>query len=205
MSQSATGLLKQLQDHRFRLFTTSDVMTLTGMKPPAATQALRRLAAQGLLSPIKRGLWANRMIQDLDPMETISHLTAPWPSYVSLYSALSLHRIIEEVPQAIYAVSAARARRYHTPIGDYRIHHLPQRLIWGFQIEHHGRASFPMADPEKAFLDLAYLGLIPRSPLGMPYQRDKRWKLDFRKLAAYAKRFRFPPLLNYLKTLAQTA
>lgn len=84
-------------------------------------------------------------------------------------------------------------------LGQFHIHHLPRHLIWGFEIEHNGRASYPMAEPEKAFLDLAYLGLIPRSPLGMPYKRDRRWKLDLGRLSQYARRFDYAPLLGYLR------
>jgi len=73
-------------------------------------------------------------------------------------------------------------------------------LIWGFKTEVTDRAAYPLAEPEKAYLDLAYLGLIPRSPLGMPYKRDSRWKLDLNRLSQYARRFRFPPLLDYLRT-----
>jgi predicted transcriptional regulator of viral defense system len=140
------------------------------------------------------------LAENFDPLEAVPYLTAPWPSYVSLYSALSRHGLIEEIPQVIYAISAGRATRYKTPLGSYQIHHLPKHLIWGFKIEHSGQGAFPLAEPEKAFLDTAYLGLIPRSPLGMPYKRDHRWKLDPEKLTRYAKRFHFPPLLVYLRS-----
>ena len=199
MSRPATELLKRLQDHDLRFFTTADVITLARQSPAAATHALRRLASQGLLVALKRGVWAVRFVESLDPMEAVPHLTSPWPGYVSLYSALSRYGLIEEVPHLIYAVSTVRTRRYQTPLGEFRIHHLPKELIWGFREEHSGRGSFPVAEPEKAFLDLAYLGLIPRSPLGLPYKRDHRWKLDLAKLKRYARRFQFPPLIRYLR------
>ncbi len=205
MSQSATGLLKALQTKGLRTFTTADVITLLDMTPTAATQALRRLAAQGLLASLKRGVWVNRMLADLHPYEAITHLSAPWPSYISLYSALSYHGIVEEVPQTVYAVTTGRGGKLKNPLGTYHLHHLPPRLLWGFRLEKQGSASFPMAEPEKAFLDLAYLGLIPRSPLGMPYTRNKRWELDVDKLTTYAKRFRYPPLMNYLRQKLQFA
>ena len=189
----------RILDQGLRLFGTADIITLTGMTPFAASQALRRLAARGLICSMKRGLWANRMTGDVEAFEAVPHLTAPWPSYVSLHSALSRHGLVDEVPQAIYAVSSGRAARYRTPLGQFHIHHLPKHLIWGFKMERNGRASFPLADPEKAFLDLAYLGLIPRSPLGLPYKRDRRWKLDQVRLDQYARRFNYPPLLEYLR------
>src|SRR5437879_6411105 len=169
------------------------------MTPFAATHALRRLANDGILVYLKRGVWANQLFEDLDPLEAIPHLTAPWASYVSLYSALSRQGIIEEVPQASYGVTAGRPQKLTTPLGTFHIHHLPGHLIWGFNREPVGHAVLFMAEPEKALLDLAYLGLIPRSPLGLPYKRDRRWRLDPDKLAKYAKRFHYPPLIKYLR------
>jgi predicted transcriptional regulator of viral defense system len=199
VSISASELLKRLQGQHLRLFTTADVIALTQLSPTATTKALGRLKTSGWLYSVKRGLWASRMAPDLDPCEVLPHLSSPWPAYVSLYTALSRHGVIDEVPQSIYGVTAGRNLFRRTEVGDFRIHHLPERLFWGFQMVGRGSGSFPMAEPEKAFLDLAYLGLIPRSPLGMPYKRDKRWKLDKEKLAKYAARFKFPPLVAYLK------
>jgi predicted transcriptional regulator of viral defense system len=198
--RAAVDILKTLKDHDFALFGTSDVVTLTGLSHSAASKALSRLAAKGLLRTLKRGLWASTW-KDIDPLQAIPSLTAPWPSYASLYTALSRHGIVEEIPQTLYAVSASRAARYTTPLGNYRIHHLPARLLWGFEMVQTSAGNFPMAEAEKAFLDLAYLGLIPRSGLGMPYQRDGRWRLDNRKLTRYARRFAFPPLTAYLKKI----
>jgi len=201
MSTSAPQLLKIIQNHKLRIFTTSDVVTLTGMRTPAAAQALHRLSTGGLLVKIKRGLWVNRLLQDLNPYEAVPHLCAPWPAYVSLYSALSEYGVIEEIPQVIYAISASRPIRYSTPIGGFHIHHLPENLIWGYEIRKTGQGSYPIAEPEKAFLDLVYLALIPRSPLELPYKRSKRWNLNEKTLRKYALLFKFPPLIEYIKTL----
>ena len=62
-----------------------------------------------------------------------------------------------------------------------------------------GDGFYPLAESEKAFLDLVYLGLIPRSPLGFPYKRDGAWDFNKTKLRRYALRFRFPPLITHLK------
>jgi len=201
MSFSAPQLLKVIQDHKLRIFTTSDVKTLTGMRTSAAAQALLRLSSGGLLMKIKRGLWANRLLNDLNPYEAVPHLCAPWPAYVSLFSALSEYGVIEEIPQVIYAVSASRPIRYSTPIGNFHIHHLPESLIWGYEIRKAGQGTYPIAEPEKAFLDLVYLALIPRSPLELPYKRSKRWNLKRETLRKYALRFKFFPLIKYINAM----
>lgn len=204
MSMPATGLLKLLARHGLRLFTTADLLTLSGLAPSAATQALRRLAAQELITRVKRGLWMSRLITDINPYEAVSYLRAPWPAYVSLYSALSDYGVVEEVPHVIYAVSAGPPKRYRTSMGDFHFHHLPEHLIWGYEVKPLRQGSYCIAEPEKAFLDLVYLALTPRAPLELPHPRGKRWRLDRDKLRIYARRFKFPPLLAYLRSGGQT-
>lgn len=199
MSLSAAALLKLLAKHELRVFTTADIITLTGLEPAATTKALTRLAGEDLVARIKKGVWVSRLSTDLNPYEAVPYLRAPWPAYVSLYSALADYGMVEEIPQVVYGVSAAPSKRYRTCIGEFSIHHLPERLMWGYEIKRQGQASYPVAEPEKAFLDLIYLALIPRSPLELPHRRERRWDLDEGKLKRYAGRFKFKPLTNWLK------
>jgi len=200
MSPGAMDIVGLLHRHDLRVFSTTDFRTLTGLSPSAATQALRRLAQRELVLRLKRSVWINRLA-DVNPHETLPFLTAPWPSYVSLYSALSQYGVVAEIPHVLYGVTSGPPARYKTSIGDFSLHHLPSRLIWGYESRREGRASYLIAEPEKAFLDLVYLALIPRSSLRMPHKRGRRWALDADKLKKYAVRFKFPPLLPALKRL----
>lgn len=195
-SSQAVGLI---QRHGLRVFTTSDFKTLAGLREAAAAVMLARLAADGLLARIKRGVWVNKLASDLNPYEAAPHLRAPWPVYVSLYSALADYGVVEEIPHAIYAVSPAIPKIYRTEIGEFRIHHLPGRLMWGYETRRAGRGAYLIADREKAFLDLVYLGLAKRSPLRPPHKRGRSWDLDKRLLTAYALRFEVPGLEAWLK------
>ena len=199
MSRSAADLLGVLRDHLLRVFTTSDVLTLTGMRRSAATHALHRMAARRLVVRVQRGVWVNGMVEDVSPYELVRHLAAPWPAYVSLYSALADHGVVQEIPHITYAVTAGRTRRCQTPLGALYFHHLPARLIWGYVMKQVGRGVFPLAEPEKAWLDLAYLALTPRSPLALPPRRERRWPLNAATLKAYAARFEYPPLAASLR------
>lgn len=199
MSLSAASLLKLIQRHGLRVFTSADIITLTGLTPVAATKALTRLAGQDLVRRIKKGVWVSKLSADLNPYEAVPYLRTPWPAYVSLYSALADYGVVSEIPHVVYAVSTAPPKRYRTSIGEFSIHHLPERLIWGYAIKSQGQASYPIADPEKAFLDLIYLALIPRSPLELPRKRERKWDLDMEKLKRYAARFKFAPLTTWLK------
>lgn len=204
MSVSAVGVLRALQKNDLKIFRSADVMTLTGLGAPAAAQALARLAKQGLLTRVKPGLWLGGAARDVSAFELLPHLTAPWPSYVSLYSALSHYSLVEEVPHVVYGVTSGRPARFQTPLGGVAVHHLPGRLMWGYEMIRTPGGAFPMAEPEKAFLDLVYLSLIPRSRLEAPRARGGRWRLDGKKLKAYAKKFAFTPLEIFLKNFQES-
>jgi predicted transcriptional regulator of viral defense system len=118
-----------------------------------ASQTLARLAKAGHLLSLRHGVWA--VPGKLDPLALPGHLTAPFPSYVSLQSALYYHGVISQIPSVIYAVSVGRTRMFRTPLGTVSIHHLQPGFFFGFEVMETGGVS--MATPEKALLDYLYL------------------------------------------------
>jgi predicted transcriptional regulator of viral defense system len=198
MNASATSILKSLRQNRLRVFTTSDVATLARISRSAASHLLRRLAQKGALQLLKQGVWIYSLSEEIHPYEAVPHMVRRWPCYVSLYSALSEYGLIAEVPQIIYAVTADRVHRYQTLLGTYHFHHLPSHLFWGYQLRRFGQGEALIAEPEKAFLDLAYLSLVPRSQLKFPPKRGKHWQLDEKKIIRYARRFKCPKLEEFL-------
>jgi predicted transcriptional regulator of viral defense system len=201
MRRTAAEVLGILRKSGLRIFRTGDIALLTSLDGPAMVKALSRLAAQELVVKVRRGIWASRLVGDLNPYEMVPHLTAPWPSYVSLHSILSDEGVVEEVPHVVYAVTSGRPAVYRTPLGQVHVHHLPPRFIWGYSMRSSGRGAYPVADREKAFLDLVYLALSRRSPLQFPHKRGRAWRLDREKIREYAKRFGFPPMFRYLKNI----
>lgn len=117
-----------------------------------AGQRLRALDDAGLVRHLRRGLWA--LDVDVDPFALAAYLTAPYPAYVSLWSALSRHGMIEQIPRQISISSLDRARRIATSVGTYDVHHLAPELFGGFS----GREeSGYLASPEKALFDTVYV------------------------------------------------
>ena len=199
MNQSAAALIQLIHKHDLRIFNTSDIITLGRMSSGGATQALSRLADKGILARLKRGLWANLLMKSIHPYEAVPFLAAPWPAYISLYSALADYGLIAEIPQIVYGVSPAPTATYKTFMGSFRIHHLPAHLMWGYEMKKSGTGGYLMAEPEKAFLDLAYLALTPRSSLQLPYKSARRWRLNHPKLRMYTLRFGYKPLKEYIR------
>jgi predicted transcriptional regulator of viral defense system len=134
------------------VFTTADAAVCFGLPSAHASTILARLAAAGQLIRLRRGVWTRP--GGVDTLALPEYLTAPFPAYVSLQSALYLHGMISQVPAVTYAVSLARTRRFVTPMGTVSIHHVHPSFFFGFEdAGHRGR----LAKPEKALVDFLYL------------------------------------------------
>lgn len=132
---------------------TRDVAALLQVSASNATTILRRLAAEGMVVHLTRGRWlVNQKIDRLALPELIS---APYPAYISLQSALFHHGVIEQIPSILYAVTPARPRRLQTPMGTISFHRMPPELFKGFELSTTSDAKIAM--PEKALFDLIYL------------------------------------------------
>ena len=134
-------------------FTTRDAAARLRVPHGHASASLARLGAAGLLVRLRRGVWA--LPSRVDPLALPECLTAPFPAYVSLHSALYLHGMISQVPAVTYAVTLARTRRFVTPLGTVSLHHVKPAFFFGY--EDAGRAGGRLATPEKALVDFLYL------------------------------------------------
>jgi predicted transcriptional regulator of viral defense system len=114
------------------VFRTADAAAHLGFSNSSASRLLARLAAAGHLLSLRHGLWA--VPAKLDPLALPGHLTAPFPSYVSLQSALYYHGLISQIPSVMYAVSVGRTRLFRTPLGTVSIHHLQPEFFFGFEM-----------------------------------------------------------------------
>jgi len=135
------------------VFDTRDAAAHLRVDAAHASTVLARLSASGHIVRLRRGVWAFR--DRVDPLALPEYLTSPFPSYVSLQSALYLHGMIDQVPAVTYAVSLARTRRYTTPLGTVSIHHVEPGFFFGF--DNAGASGGRLATPEKALVDFLYL------------------------------------------------
>lgn len=134
-------------------FETRDAAAALSVTSPNAHMILQRLAGAGLLTHVSRGRWL--LGADVSPLTLPELISAPYPAYVSLQSALFHHGLVEQVPAVIYSVSLGRPRRVRTPLGVVSFHRVPPELFTGFEIEDAGGAK--IASAEKALFDLLYL------------------------------------------------
>ena len=117
-----------------------------------AGRRLRAIGEAGLARHLRRGLWA--LDPDIEPFALAHFLTAPFPAYVSLWSALARHGLIEQIPRQISVASLDRSRRIETSVGTYLVHHLAGEVFGGFE---GAEKSGYLATPEKALFDTIYV------------------------------------------------
>lgn len=131
---------------------TADAAAALGLTTTAASKQLTRLARAGLIRSVRQGTW---WLEDaLDPLRLPEYLTAPFPAYVSLQTALHRHGLIEQIPEVVYAVSLAKTQRLTTKVGTFSVHHVAPEVFGGFVETERGAK---IATPEKALFDFAYL------------------------------------------------
>lgn len=166
--------LRRLRDLGSPVIETRDASALLGVSAANANMILRRLADQSLVTHLSRGKW---LVDAKLPRFALPELiSAPWPAYVSLQSALFHRGLIEQVPAVVYAVTLGKPRRVATPLGVISFHRLPPELFVGYDVEADGTK---IASPEKALFDVLYLSparsrLFARLPeLEIP--RQFRW------------------------------
>lgn len=154
---NATQALGQLRAFGLPIIETREAATLLRTSLSNASRLLRAMSQVGLVRRIRQGLWA--LDPAISPLVAAPYLTAPYPAYVSLWSALAHHDMIEQIPARTYATSLHRTEQIATGLGPYSIHHLAPEVFGGFEGDpEHGY----MATAEKALFDTLYI----RAPRG---------------------------------------
>jgi predicted transcriptional regulator of viral defense system len=149
---NASEALGRLRDLRVPAATTADAAAVLGVSIEAASHTLRRLARSRLITPVRRGLWA--LADKPDAFALTEYVTAPYPAYLSLQTALYQHGMIEQIPSMTYVVSLARSGRIATGLGTYSVHHVRAELFGGFEVQ--PDSGIKLALPEKALIDFFY-------------------------------------------------
>lgn len=141
---------------RSAVFSTSEVAERAGVSLPNASGDLRDLERQGIVTRIRRGLWAVPGHPDFSPYAVVPHLFMDGRAgYVSLLSALSLQGMIEQIPRVVHIVTTSQRPVLKTPVATYAFHRIEEALFGGFAA-YRRTGSFDIAAPEKAVFDTLY-------------------------------------------------
>jgi predicted transcriptional regulator of viral defense system len=132
------------------VITTGEASALWRMDLPSASKTLSRLAASSLVQKVRQGIWAIRGDAP-DAFEVAPVLTRPYPCYVSMYSALFIHGMIDQIPRTIDLMSLGRPTKLKSSVGDFTVHHLTEERFDGFVGQSAIRCG--LATAEKALVD----------------------------------------------------
>jgi predicted transcriptional regulator of viral defense system len=168
--------------------TTGEAAVRWGAEHRTAGRRLRGLEEAGLVRRLRRGLWA--LDPDIESFAAAPYLTAPFPAYVSFWSALSHHGMIEQIPRRISIASLDRARSIETALGLYEVHHLAPELFAGYA---GSLESGYLAVPEKALFDTVYVRTAAGSQAFFPELSLPR-DFDRAQLSEWSRRIGSPRL-----------
>ena len=148
---NAVRALETLRGLDLPVIRTQEAAAVLGISGSNASHLLASLQDAGSVMRVTPGRWS--VSGRPSPYLVASWLTDPFPSYVSLYTALSRRGLITQIPRTIYVVSLGRTRTVLTPVGTYSVHRLPPELFGGYE----ERDGERMATAEKAVFDTLYL------------------------------------------------
>jgi hypothetical protein len=138
------------------VFSTAEVAQRVGIALSNASRDLAELAKDGMVTRIRRGLWAVHNHPDFSPYAVVPHLFAERAGgYVSLLSALNLHGMIDQIPRLVHVVTTTQRPVVHAPMAAYQFHTIRADLFAGFK-PYRRTGSFDIATPEKALFDALY-------------------------------------------------
>ena len=169
------------------VFTTHELIALSGKSPSTVVQSLNHLVKQGLILKIYRGVWAESETRPVSPFEIIPFLFPRQRVYVSFISALHLHGIVEQIPQVITLASTAHTTTLYTKAGVFSVHQISPALFNGFDW-YKGEGKFLIAEPEKALIDSLYLSSRRKKQFGIVPELEFPPDFSFKKAAQWTKR-----------------
>lgn len=155
------------------IIETREAAARLHVSPNTASRVLRATERAGLVHQIHKGLWA--LDANISPAVVAPYLTAPYPAYVSLWSALARHDMIEQIPARVEIASLDRSRVVETYLGTFAIHRLAPEVFTGFE---GSPEDGYVATPEKALFDVVYLraprgGIVRFPELTLPEDFDR--------------------------------
>lgn len=144
---------------RSPVFTTAEVAELGALDVSYVSKSLSRLAEDGQVTRVRRGLWAVSGHPDFSPYVVVPYLFEEENAgYVSFFTALNQHGMIDQIPQLIEVATRINKKSLDTPFGTYEFHKIQDVLYGGWKPADR-RWSYLLATPGKAIFDSIYISI----------------------------------------------
>ncbi len=161
----------------YPLFSTKDLSRILRKNEDYVKVVAYRLRKRGVIRHVERGKYT---VHD-DPREFASYIRTP--SYISFWTALSMHKLTEQVPIEIM-VAVPRPKK-SMDFGGQRITFTKVSQFWGYAKIRLGLFDIFVAEKEKAVIDCM---LAKNTPFDEAAKAILSGELDYEKLVEYVKR-----------------
>lgn len=166
-------------DPELAVFTTRDLALRSGASVSSTSRQLGRIAEDGALVRVTRGVWANPRSPAFHPHLCVAKLLGNEQGYVSFLTALHLHGVVSQIPTRIQVATTGHARRLVTPVGTFEMFQLAPELMREGVVWTETRVPYRIATSEKALLDTLYISTrkgrrfasLPELDLSRPHFR----------------------------------
>jgi predicted transcriptional regulator of viral defense system len=175
---NSIDLLESLKT--YPVFDTAQFASLAGLSPGSAKVRLFRMKRNGRMIEIHR----NSYTVVRDPLIVASRIV--WPSYISLWYALSYHGMTAQVPHGIAVLTSRGTFRKELEFMGTKITFImiPPSFLYGYDKINVGGHDVFMAYPEKALVDALHLKRISVSEV-FEMIRDNQHELDMERLVEF--------------------
>jgi len=147
-----TKLIQKIKSIPKSYFSFTDLKKISDLSDESLKVAVSRMIKNKEIVKLSKGIYTADISKiNWEGFAVEMHS----PSYLSFEWALARYNILSQKPINLTLATAKRSREITTPQNIIIYHHLQPKLFWGFIMEN----NYLLAEPEKAFLDLAYLSL----------------------------------------------
>lgn len=184
---------RKLAASGLRAFSDREFRAVTGATPVSAKFLLIRYTQSGLLRRLKRGLYAVE-----------GELPSPWtlanrlyrPSYISLETALSYHRLIPETVYSVTSVTTRSTREFEVSGIGYSYRTIKRKAFFGYRAIRKDGETVLVAEKVKALADYLYLACLQ----GASINSRLRWEeVPRREILDCLAAFEHPGLAEWFK------
>lgn len=145
-------LLKKINSIPRAYFSFQDLQKIMDGDEKSLRVAVSRATKSGEIIKLGKG-WYSADISNL-PWENFA-INIYSPSYISFESALNYYNILSQQASGLTLATKKRGENLNIHGQSLVYRHIKPSLFWGYK----KIQNFLLAEPEKAFLDLAYLSL----------------------------------------------
>lgn len=145
-------LLEKINKIPKDFFSLKDLQKISQLNKTSLPVLISRAIKSGHLIKLKNGLYA-KYNSDISLNQLAMYLYNP--SYISFETALGQYNILSQKTSITTLATTKRHKEITSANNIFIYHHIKKDLFWGYKKED----NYLIAEPEKAFLDLAYLSL----------------------------------------------